>query len=81
MLDAVRRATGNASVRAARFPWWQVALAAPFVETLRELWKMRYLWNTEARLEDAKLRRFLGEVPATPVVEAVRSALAGAGCL
>ena len=81
MLDAVRKATGNPSVRAANFPWWQVALVAPFVETLRELWKMRYLWKTEARLEDAKLRHFLGEVPATPVVEAVRSALVGARCL
>ncbi|WNL47769.1 NAD(P)H-binding protein [Dyella sp. BiH032] len=81
MVDAVRAATGDASVRAARFPWWMVALATPFAETLRELWKMRYLWKTEARLEDAKLRRFLGEVPATPVVEAVRSALVGAQCL
>ena len=81
MVDAVRAATGDASVRAARFPWWMVALAQPFVETLRELWKMRYLWKTEARLEDAKLRGFLGEVPRTPVVEAVRSALVGAGCL
>ena len=81
MVEAVRAATGNAAVRAARFPWWQVALAAPFVETLRELWKMRYLWKTEARLEDAKLRRFLGDVPQTPMVEALRSALAGAGCL
>jgi nucleoside-diphosphate-sugar epimerase len=81
MVAAVREAVGDPSIRAARFPWWQVALAMPFMETLRELWKMRYLWKTEARLEDAKLRRFLGDVPATPVVEAVRSALAGAGCL
>lgn len=81
MVDVVRKATGNAAIRAARFPWWQVALAVPFVETLRELWKMRYLWKTEARLEDGKLRRFLGEVPATPVVEGVRCALVGAGCL
>lgn len=81
MVDAVREATGNGAVRMARFPWWQVALAVPFVETLRELWRMRYLWRSEARLEDAKLRRFLGEVPGTPVVEGVRCALVGAGCL
>ena len=37
---------------------------------------MRYLWQTPARLENAKLVAFLGEEPHTPLGEAVRTTLA-----
>jgi hypothetical protein len=37
---------------------------------------MRYLWQRPIGLDDAKLRRFLGDVPATPLDTAVREALA-----
>ena len=81
MVEAVRRAAGDPTIAAARFPWWMVNLAAPFVETLRELRKMRYLWRTPVRLDDTRLLAFLGGSPYTPIEQAIRSTLEGAGCL
>ncbi len=81
MLAAIRRATGRPDIRAGAFPWWMARLASPFNETLRELCKMRYLWREPMRLEDRKLREFLGNDLYTPLDEAVRAALIGAGCL
>lgn len=79
--DAVRRATGDASISLGRFPWWQVSLAAPFVTTLRELRRMRYLWRTPIVLDDRKLVGRLGDTCYTPLVDALRVTLAGLGCL
>jgi nucleoside-diphosphate-sugar epimerase len=81
MADAVRRAAGNPRIALGRFPWWLTALAAPFMETLRELRKMRYLWRESIRLDDAKLVAFLGERPYTPIDRALRATLVGLGCV
>jgi nucleoside-diphosphate-sugar epimerase len=81
MLAAVRRVAGNPGIRAAKTPWWLITLAAPFVETLRELRKMRYLWQAPIVLDQTKLHAFLGEVPHTPLDEALRLVLIAAGCL
>ena len=81
LCDAVRRASGNANVRLGRFPWWLVTLAAPFVVTLRELRKMRYLWRTPIALDDRKLVGFLGDDCYTPLEQALRRTLDGLGCL
>lgn len=81
MLAAIRRASGNDAVKAGRFPWWLAHLAAPFHVTMRELCKMRYLWREPMQLDDSKLRAFLGNDLYTPIDEAVRAALLGAGCL
>lgn len=80
MLAAVRHAA-NRPVEAGRFPWWMAQLLAPFNETLRELCKMRYLWRTPIRLDDTRLRAFLGENLYTPLGAAVRASLIGTGCL
>lgn len=79
--DAVRRASGNPNVRLGRFPWWLVTLAAPFMVTLNELRKMRYLWRTPIALDDRKLVGFLGDDCYTPLEQAVRRTLDGLGCL
>ena len=81
MADAVRRATNSPHIALGRFPWWLTALAAPFMETLRELRKMRYLWKETVQLDDAKLVAFLGEQPYTPIDKALRTTLAGLGCM
>lgn len=81
MLAGLRRAAGNPDIKAGRFPWWTVHLAAPFSETLRELRKMRYLWREPAQLDDAKLKAFLGGTLYTPLNEALRTALIGLGSL
>lgn len=81
MLAALRRATGHDTIKASRFPWWLARLASPFNETLRELCKMRYLWQGPVQLDDRKLRAFLGNGLYTPIDQAVSAALAGAGCM
>lgn len=79
MTAAIGRATDNPRLAPGRFPWWQVTLGAPFMETLRELRKMRYLWRSPIRLDDRKLVAFLGEQPYTPIDAAVGATLRGAG--
>ncbi|NVI81017.1 NAD(P)H-binding protein [Janthinobacterium rivuli] len=76
----VEQATGAApAIR--RFPWWLVALASPFVATLREMREMRYLWQTPLSMENARLLAVLGQEPHTPLDEAVRATLQGMGNL
>ena len=81
MLTAVRRASGDDTIKAGRFPWWLARLASPFNETMRELCKMRFLWREPVQLDDSKLKAFLGKDLYTPVDHAVRAALIGAGCM
>jgi nucleoside-diphosphate-sugar epimerase len=81
MLEAVRRAADKPQIAAGRFPWWLTAALAPFMETLRELRKMRYLWQSPVQLDDRKLVAFLGGKPYTPVDEALRATLSGIGCM
>jgi len=58
-----------------------VRLASPFVETLRELLEMRYLWERPIGLDNARLVAFLGGEPHTPLETALRATLADMGCL
>lgn len=84
MTDAIARVVEQATGRTPRvtaFPWWLMALAAPFVATLRELREMRYLWQTPVRMENAKLLAVLGQEPHTPLELAVRATLKGMGNL
>jgi nucleoside-diphosphate-sugar epimerase len=81
MLDAVRRATRDPHIAAGRFAWWMTAALAPFMETLREVRKMRYLWKSPVQLDDRKLVTFLGEKPYTPIDDALRTTLTGIGCM
>ena len=67
--------------RLRRFPWWLLALASPFVATLRELREMRYLWHQPVRLDNRRLLDILGSEPHTPLDEAVAATLQGLGCL
>lgn len=83
MTEAVRRVARRHGLdpTVSAFPWWLVALAAPFVPTLRELREMRYLWNVSVRMRGSRLKDVLGEEPHTPLDEAVEATLAGLGCL
>jgi nucleoside-diphosphate-sugar epimerase len=79
--DAVRRVAGRPRLPVGAFPWPLMAAASPFVEMCREMMEMRYLWKRPIGLNDAKLRAFLGDVPATPLDAAVRETLADLGAL
>jgi nucleoside-diphosphate-sugar epimerase len=81
MLDAVRRAANDPHIKAGHFSWGLTAALAPFMETLRELRKMRYLWKQPVQLDDRKLIAFLGGRPYTPIDEALRATMLGTGCL
>ncbi|MEO0389537.1 MAG: NAD-dependent epimerase/dehydratase family protein [Pseudomonadota bacterium] len=66
----------GADFRTARFPWWFIRLAAPFSEMYRELFEMRYLWQTDHALDGAKFAKLLPDFQATPIDQALRTYLA-----
>lgn len=63
------------------FPWWAITLVSPFIETLREMREMRYLWKTPVRMDNAKLLHVLGHEPHTPLDQAIETTLQAIGCL
>jgi nucleoside-diphosphate-sugar epimerase len=79
--DAIRRAAGRPQAAIHAFPWPMVHALAPFNETFREMGEMTYLWRRPLRLLDGKLRRVLGNVPATTLDEALHATLQGLGRL
>jgi nucleoside-diphosphate-sugar epimerase len=84
MSGAIRRVVARrtgAEVRVSAFPWWLLALASPFVVTLREMREMRYLWQTPLAMDNARLVAVLGREPHTPLEEAVEATLDGMGNL
>jgi nucleoside-diphosphate-sugar epimerase len=80
MADALDRVAGR-RLKRSRLPWMALMLAAPFVEMLREMLEMRYLWDHPVVMDNAKLVAELGEEPHTPLDRALRIALEGQGCL
>ena len=80
MADALDRVAGRKLTRKT-LPWFAMAVASPFVEMLREMLEMRYLWDHEVLPDNAKLVATLGEEPHTPLDQALRTALEGQGCL
>ncbi len=67
--------------RIRRFPWTLAYALSPFVTVFREMLELRYLWQRQVRLDNAKLVAFLGTEPHTPIDVAVRSTLEGLGCM
>lgn len=81
MIEAIRKAAGNASLRVKALPWFIFKLASPFNETLRELCATRPLWETPIDLDNTRLVQFLGQEPHTPLDKAVDATLRALGCL
>jgi nucleoside-diphosphate-sugar epimerase len=83
MAEQVCRLKGLNARAIKSFPWWAVRLGAPFVNVLREMLEMRYLWEVPLELDNAKLLEYLGTEPHTPIETALAAALnppAGATC-
>ena len=76
---SIRRVAGDPKLPIKRFPWIIVRLTAPFNQTSREMLEMRYLWDRPIGLSNAKLVRFLGDEPHTPVDIALKAALIDMG--
>ncbi len=58
-------------------PWNALALAQVFSPMLREIWRMRYLWQIPHSLDGAGLQRLIGAVPTTPIADAMGATLKG----
>jgi nucleoside-diphosphate-sugar epimerase len=80
MAKALSEAAGR-KLPVNRLPWIAIKAMSPFNETMREMLEMRYLWDRPVLLDNAKLVARLGEEPRTPIVEALRAALAGLDAL
>lgn len=80
LVAGLEAAVGH-KVKVNALPWFALALAAPFNESLREMREMRYLWNEPVLLDDTRLVTVLGSEPRTPLAQALRAALAGQGSL
>jgi len=81
MVQAIREASGNASLAVRRFPWWLFMAAAPVVPLMREMKEMRYLWQQPLHMHNTRLLALLGKEPHTPLRQAVQATLSGLGCL
>ena len=80
LVAALQQAAGR-KLSVSRLPWFALAVAAPFNESLREMQEMRYLWNRPVVMDNAKLVAKLGAEPRTPLAEGLRNALIGQGSL
>lgn len=80
MADAIERVAGRKLARKT-LPWFAMAMVSPFVEMVREMLEMRYLWDNDVLPDNAKLVATLGAEPHTPLDQALRTALEGQGCL
>ncbi|MEE3625417.1 NAD(P)H-binding protein [Nitrospirillum sp. BR 11752] len=84
MAHAIQRvvvAQGGKRPAITAFPWWLVTLASPVVTVFRELREMRYLWQRPVRLDNDRLKAFLGEEPHTPLDISVLNTLENMHCL
>jgi nucleoside-diphosphate-sugar epimerase len=79
--ERIRAVVNQPKLPIRRFPWTALLALSPFVRLFREMAEMRYLWTTPVRLDNEKLRRFLGEEPHTDIDTALRTSLAALGCI
>jgi hypothetical protein len=58
-----------------RLPWPLIRVGSWVVPMWRELVEMEYLWRVPHALDGDDLQRQIGEVPATPLVQALTQSL------
>ncbi|CUA96426.1 NAD-dependent epimerase/dehydratase family protein [Thiomonas bhubaneswarensis] len=66
----------SAPTRVRALPWGAIGVARFVNPMLREIWRMRYLWQIPHRIDGAGMERIVGIVPSTPLAEAIRATLA-----
>lgn len=76
-INAIRSDLGR-MLRFRTFPWWPLIVLSPFLADWRELAEMRYLWSVPHRLSGERLAATIGDIPQTPLAEAIRATLDGA---
>lgn len=80
LVAALSEAAGR-KLAVSRLPWIAIKAMAPFSETMREMLEVRYLWDRPVLLDNTRLVARLGEEPRTPLVDALKAALAGIDAL
>ena len=80
-LVAGLEAAAGRKLKVAMLPWFAVRAVGAFNETFREMVEMHYLWEQPVLLVGDRLAARLGAEPHTPLVEALRAALAGMDAL
>ncbi|MBT1157734.1 NAD(P)H-binding protein [Aminobacter anthyllidis] len=71
---AMERVTGR-RLRLASMPWWVLRAGSPFVSMWKAIVSMSYLRFEPHRLVSTRLEAVVGEIPHTPLDEAVKGAL------
>jgi nucleoside-diphosphate-sugar epimerase len=79
-LGTIQRATGRL-LKVSDMPWWFLRLLSPLVPTFRELTEIAYLWQVPHWIDGSKLQAAIGEIPATPLEDAIKRALQELGLL
>jgi nucleoside-diphosphate-sugar epimerase len=75
-LELVALEAGDPGLAIQVAPWWLLRFLGLFNGVIRELFELRYLFDSAVILDDAKLRRLLPDFNSTPISEAVRTTLA-----
>ena len=81
MIKSIREVVGKPSLPVRPIPWFIFRIGGLFNETMRELYRVRPLWETTVKLDNSRLAAFLGDVPHTAWNTAVTETLVGLGCL
>jgi nucleoside-diphosphate-sugar epimerase len=63
--------SADAQVKVGNLPWPLLAVGGLLVPMWRELAEMRYLWDVPHRLSGERLAAIIGQVPATPLEQAM----------
>jgi nucleoside-diphosphate-sugar epimerase len=74
LTTALARAAGR-GLRVGRMSWWLIHATSPFLPLSRELSETAYLWQQPHRIDGSRLHAVLGEVPHTPLDEALARTL------
>jgi nucleoside-diphosphate-sugar epimerase len=72
--QALEAVTGR-TLKPKPMPWWQLKAAGLVSPMMRAVLEMRYLWERPHRLVEFRLPQLIGAVPATPIVEVLKSEL------
>ncbi|MBL1419635.1 MAG: NAD(P)H-binding protein [Alphaproteobacteria bacterium] len=70
MVDAVRQVTGN-QLKIGKFPWGMIRIIGIFNKAFREMLELRFMANVAQSLNQDKLEALLGDVPHTPLSDAL----------
>lgn len=77
----VSAALGRDRLPERAFPWWLMQALAPFGGFPREAVDILPFWHHPLRVDNARLLELLGKEPRTDPLLAMRTTLAGLGCL